>query len=237
MNGQATAAADTRMMGIVHDALRRDLGRARRALVGQPYPEGARRAAIAGHVRWMMRFLHDHHSGEDRGLWPLLRRMAPDAAPLLDSMENDHARIADGIDVVEAAARRYAGTGSDETRTDLLAALAALEEALLPHLLREEDEAMPVAAAALTAAEWHEWDQAFNVKPKSFTQLGEEGHWLLDGLDSARCQVVVHEVSALPRFILLHGFARRYRRRAAQRWRPASPRQRSSRSGHGEAAA
>ncbi|MGH3226933.1 MAG: hemerythrin domain-containing protein [Streptosporangiaceae bacterium] len=237
MDSQVTAAADTRMMGIVHDALRRDLGRARRTLAGQPYPEGARRVAIAGHVRWMMRFLHDHHSGEDRGLWPLLRRRAPDAAPLLDSMENDHARIAVGIDVVEAAARRYGEASGNQARVALLTALAALEEALLPHLQREEDEAMPVAAAALTAAEWREWDQAFNVKPKSFTQLGEEGHWLLDGLDSARYQVVVHQVPALPRFILLHGFARRYRRRAAQRWGPASPRQRSSRSGHGEAAA
>ena len=35
------APADTRMMGIVHDALRRDLGRAIDVLSTAPYPEGA----------------------------------------------------------------------------------------------------------------------------------------------------------------------------------------------------
>jgi len=41
-----------------------------------------------------------------------------------------------------------------------------------------------------------------------------EGHWLLDGIDAEGYQVVVHTVAAVPRFILLHGFARAYQRRA-----------------------
>ena len=58
--------ADTRMMGIVHDALRRDLARVRAALAC-PVPP-ARRRALAAHVGWMMDFLHEHHEGEDAGL-------------------------------------------------------------------------------------------------------------------------------------------------------------------------
>jgi hypothetical protein len=50
--------------------------------------------------------------------------------------------------------------------------------------------------------------------------LGIEGHWLLDGIDAEGYQVVVHTVPAVPRFILLHGFARAYRRRAQARWQP-----------------
>ena len=65
--------ADTRMMGIVHDALRRDLIRTRDALTTAPYPEGDRRRAVAGHVDWLMNFLHDHHSAEDAGLYPAVR--------------------------------------------------------------------------------------------------------------------------------------------------------------------
>ena len=52
-------------------------------------------------------------------------------------------------------------------------------------------------------------------------QLGFEGHWLIDGIDPTGYDVVVHTVSAVPRFILLHGFARAYRRRQAKgRQRP-----------------
>ena len=41
--------------------------------------------------------------------------------------------------------------------------------------------------------------------------------------------VVVHTVPAVPRFILLHGFARAYRRRARARWQPGSQADRTER--------
>jgi hypothetical protein len=58
----------------------------------------------------------------------------------------------------------------------------------------------------------------YNIKPKSLAQLGMEGHWLLDGINAKGYQVVVGTVPAVPRFILLRGFARAYRRRAQVRW-------------------
>ena len=60
----------TRMMGIVHGALRRDLLRTHHALTAEPYPQGRRRQALGQHVVWMMEFLHAHHTSEDEGLWP-----------------------------------------------------------------------------------------------------------------------------------------------------------------------
>jgi hypothetical protein len=89
---------------------------------------------------------------------------------------------------------------------------------LFPHLDREVEEAMPVVSASITHAEWQAVEQEYYVKPKSLAQLGMEGHWLLDGIDAEDYQVVVHTVPAVPRFILLHGFARAYRRRAQARW-------------------
>lgn len=65
---QPAEPADTRIMGIVHDALRRDLRRTREALSRQPYPRGSQKAAIAGHVEWMMR--HLHRSEGDQTLTP-----------------------------------------------------------------------------------------------------------------------------------------------------------------------
>jgi hypothetical protein len=45
--------ADTRMMGIVHGAVRRDLLRTRDALTAEPYPQRRQRQALGEHVVWM----------------------------------------------------------------------------------------------------------------------------------------------------------------------------------------
>jgi hypothetical protein len=212
--------ADTRMMRIVHRALRRDLDRTRTALTSRPYPQGRQRRALGEHVVWMMEWLHHHHEGEDDGLWPLVRERNPAAGPLLDSLDADHRRIAPAIETLTTAGRRYADTTTDEARVDVLAALDALTSVLVPHLDREVEEAMPVVSTSVTDAEWRAWDEAYNIKPKSLAQLGIEGHWVLDGIDPADYQHVVRLVPPVPRFILLRGFARRYRRRAAACWQP-----------------
>lgn len=210
----AQGPADTRMMGIVHGALRRDLLRTRAALTGEPFPRGRQRRALGEHALWMMEFLHAHHAGEDEGLWPLVRARNPAAGALLDSLEAEHRLIAPAAAALTAAGSRYAATPADEPRTELIAALDELTAVLFPHLDREVEEAMPVVSASITNADWHAVEQEHNIKPKSLAQLGMEGHWLLDGIDAEGYQVVVHTVPALPRFILLHGFARAYRRRA-----------------------
>ncbi len=221
MTGVRDAPADTRMMGIVHDALRRDFGRAIDVLSTAPYPDGGQRTAIGDHVGWMMSFLHAHHHGEDAGLWPLVRERNPQAATLLDAMEADHVRVAPLVEACDGAAHDYRSTASDETRVALLGALRGLCEVLLPHLEREEHETMPLVSVTISAAEWHAIDQQYYIKPKSLPQLGFEGHWLLDGLDPERSHVVVHEVPPIPRFVLVHGFARRYRQRATACWGPS----------------
>ena len=111
--------ADTRMMGIVHDALRRDLARTRAALDG-PLPE-ARRRALAAHMDWMMDFLHEHHEGEDAGLYPMVRAINPAAGELLDAMAADHARVDPAVAGARAAAARWAA--DDAERAALLLSL------------------------------------------------------------------------------------------------------------------
>jgi hypothetical protein len=206
------------MMGIVHGALRRDLLRTRDVLAGEPYPQGRQRRAIGEHVVWLMEFLHAHHTGEDEGLWPLVRARNPAAGALLDSLEAEHRRISPAAAALTDAGQRYAETTADEPPDELVTALDALATVLFPHLDREVEEAMPVVSASITHAEWHAVEQEYNIKPKSLAQLGMEGHWLLDGIDGEGYQIVVHTVPAVPRFILLHGFAGAYRRRAQVRW-------------------
>lgn len=212
--------ADTRMMGIVHDALKRDLLRARHVLSTSPAPQGRQRVALGTHVTWMLDFLHAHHSAEDAGLWPLVRRRNPSAAELLDSMEADHARIAPAADATAAAAHEYTATAGDSARAQLVEALDGLLEVLVPHLDREVAEAMPVVAASITDREWDAVEKRYNIEPKTTRQLAMEGHWLLEGIDDEGYHVVVRKVPAVLRFLLLHGYGRAYRRQAEARWTP-----------------
>lgn len=212
--------ADTRMMGIVHDALKRDLVRTRSVLVDPHPPRGRQREAVGRHVTWMLDFLHAHHTSKDVGLWPLVRRRNPAAAELLDSMEADHARIAPAVDRAAEAALAYTSTTHDAARVELVEAMDQLLEVLVPHLDREVAEAMPVVAASITNREWDAVEQEHNIKPKSTRQLAMEGHWLLEGIDPEGYDVVVHKVPAVLRFVLIHGFGRTYRRQAHARWTP-----------------
>jgi hypothetical protein len=204
----------------VHGALRRDLLRTRDALISEPYPRGRQRRALGAHVVWMMEFLHAHHTSEDEGLWPLVRARNPAAGALLDSLEAEHRLIGPVAAALTAAGQRYMETVADEPRAELAGALDELAVVLFPHLDREVEEAMPVVSASITQGEWQAVEREHNIKPKSLAQLGMEGHWLLDGIDAEGYQVVVGTVPAVPRFILLHGFAGAYRRRARARWQP-----------------
>ncbi len=208
--------ADTRMMGIVHSALRRDLVRAR-LVVAEPTPlTGERRTALADHVRWLMDFLHHHHTNEDDGLYPLVLEKNPSAGELLAVMDADHHRITPRILELDVAARSYRA-GKDGSDAAFLAALEALETDMCPHLEREEREMMPVVASSITNGEWRDWEDAFN-KTKSMKQLADEGHWLIDNLDPEHRDVVVHLVPAVPRFILLNFLGGPYKKKATLLW-------------------
>jgi hypothetical protein len=77
---------------------------------------------------------------------------------------------------------------------------------------------MPIASRFVTAAEWQALEKEHNLDPKSMSDLGFEGHWLIDDADAADRATVLGLVPPVPRFVLLHGFARRYRRHAAACW-------------------
>ena len=209
-------SVDTRIMRIVHNALRRDIARSAQVLRTAPPPAQTQRVALADHLVWMMHFLHLHHSGEDRGLWPLVRELNPDAGALLDAMDADHARIRPEMERVTAAATEY--RVHPTAREGLSHALAALEQVLLPHLQCEEDEMMPVVARTLTRRRWDDVEEQVFIASKTKRELGIEAHWIVDGVDREDYDVTVHKVGPATRFMLLHVFRRPYRRACAARW-------------------
>jgi iron-sulfur cluster repair protein YtfE (RIC family) len=223
MKTEPNAPADTAMMGIVHTALRRDLTRTTTTLTAAHPPGGAQRTGLSAHLIWMMDFLHGHHEGEDAGLWPLMRSLDPAAGELLDQMEHDHAQIEPEIERLRSATRRYAVDGADPARDGVIEALASLRAVLDPHLHREETEMMPIVSRTLSHARWESFNQEHYIKAKSTTELGREGHWLIDSIDPAGYTIVVGNVPPIPRFVLLHAFAGQYARACATRWGPTVP--------------
>jgi hemerythrin-like domain-containing protein len=207
------APADTRMMGIVHSALRRDLRRAQLLLEVMPAPDQDRREALADHLVWCMVFLHHHHTGEDDGLYPLVVRQNPDSAGLVSDMDREHEAIVPAIGGLEAAAREYRSGGSSAV---LLEALETLCDVLLPHLAREELEMMPVVSASITEAQWRSWTES--LKKTKLGELAFEGHWLLDGIDAEGRAHLLTLVPAVPRFILVHLMGGPYRRVVTRLW-------------------
>lgn len=208
---------DTRMMGIVHSALRRDLVRVRMVLGDPAWLTTERRAGLAGHVLWLMHTLHLHHHGEDIGLYPMVLRNDFGARGLVEDMDADHQRIDPAIAALEDAARAF-GAGAPQAHAGLQAALAALDAVLLPHLEREELVMMPVVSACVSQREWDDWNQRVNVEPKPLTYLAEEGHWVLDNLDEAGRGHTLALVPPVPRFVLVRLLGGRYRRKRALLW-------------------
>ncbi|MCW2767792.1 MAG: hypothetical protein JWO11_3751 [Nocardioides sp.] len=208
---------DTRMMGIVHSALRRDLVRARILLDAEPGPTGRRRTALADQILWLMHALHVHHEGEDIGLYPMVLRNDPSTRELVEGMDADHHRITPAMAALEDAARAYRG-GAAGSDAGLVAAITGLEDVLLPHLAREELEMMPVVSGCVTEREWRAWNEEINIKSKSTMYLAEDGHWILDNLDAENRALVVGQVPPVPRFILIRLLGGRYNRKRARLW-------------------
>ena len=141
----------------------------------------------------------------------------PGAAALIGVMAAEHGAVQCALDAFEEALAGYARSAGG--RAGLAAALASLDEVLLPHLRREEEEMMPVVSASITCRQWHDWDQAHNVKPLGLRELAFTGNWLLDDLCPADRAIVEAEVPPVPRWIVKNSSAPATARRCCRCWR------------------
>ena len=209
--------ADTVMMGVMHDALRRDFTRARDVLATPGVLARNQAPALAEHVGFMLAFLDAHHHSEDEKLWPLVRTHNPALGPLMEAMSQDHAAIAAQVDQLTDATRRFGGAPDASNRAELVAAIDRLTAVLWPHLDREETELMPGVSATLSAAQWHEFEKS--AKPPFATRvLAEYLNWFLEDLDPVRRHKGLKSLPAPIVLVSTRVYGRGYQRRAAVRW-------------------
>jgi Hemerythrin HHE cation binding domain len=211
-------ASDMEFMNrLFHGALRRDLKRASSALTSARQPTPAQRVALSEHLGLMLDLLHHHHTGEDTGLWPLVRDRAPDLAAQLDMMEAEHSLVAGAIVSARAAARQYAATATDisAARRRLHAALTDLGRALLPHVDHEETEVMPRVMRALTPHDWSLLSRRELRNWKCLTLVGTGLVWMADGLEHTERVKFNQQVSMVVRWLVDKRYGGAYRRRTA----------------------
>jgi hemerythrin-like domain-containing protein len=109
-----------------------------------------------------------HHPKEDAYLHRYLRLRSPDAAAILDVVEDEHRRSHAQSEQMIAALDDYEKKG-EAARDAFLDAVTHYAEFQWRHIEREEDQVLPMAVAVLTADDWRAIDDAFSAHQDPFT--------------------------------------------------------------------
>lgn len=148
--------ADTSDMIGLHRVFREALAAAPR-LVGGVAPGDAERAELVGsYYDNVLRLLDGHHAGEDELVTPRLLERCPDEAETIARIFAQHDDVHGAIGRAHACVATWRALPTAANTTDLVAALAALDAALTPHLDEEERTVLPLAARCINVAEWGE---------------------------------------------------------------------------------
>lgn len=174
--------ADIREMYLAHSMFRREFGLLPALISGVAAADAERAAVVERHYELVHGLLHHHHQAEDTYLWPRLAVRAPqEATPVTQAMESQHAWLDKVLADLTDGLRQWRETGDQAAGTALAETAGLLNELLTEHLAAEEDQALPLIARHITAAEWGEMAQAGAASldpaqmPLSFGMMTYEG--------------------------------------------------------------
>jgi hemerythrin-like domain-containing protein len=153
------ARPDTADMYVVHRVFRRESALMPRLVRAVAPGDTARSARIARHIRDYCLGLHEHHTGEDELIWPLLLQRVDLEAELVLRMEEQHERIAASLATVEELLPEWERTARDGEPLALV--LEAHRAALLEHLTDEENHLLALIEKHLTRAEYDRLNERF----------------------------------------------------------------------------
>jgi hypothetical protein len=151
----------------VHDALRAELEKVRdivdQVVEGARDVGGARSAinqmslrqndwTLGGYCQAYCRIVTQHHSLEDEGIFPHLRRSEPALAPVVDRLVEEHHTIHEVLEGVDQALVALVASPGDHTR--LREAVDLMTDTLLSHFSYEERELLgPLARHGMYAGQ------------------------------------------------------------------------------------
>jgi hemerythrin-like domain-containing protein len=146
------ATALSVQLALTHQALRERLRALRRQLLSGSVPP-----SVLEHCAGFCAALEEHHTGEDEGLFPALRREFPELAPTIDKLAEDHWLIAGILRRVSDLATRAAGDAEPAAVVGELDGLAAIMDS---HFAFEERritsaiDALKASRAEVGADRW-----------------------------------------------------------------------------------
>jgi hypothetical protein len=188
--GQAAAPAgpvDLIMMYVLHHAFRRDLAAFAARVPTVAVDDAPVWRALAERWENFAHVLHNHHSGEDAGLWPLLLERVDAAGDAegratLEAMEAEHAQIDPLLEACARGFARMAEGGTADDRAALAVRTAAARDSLGRHLHHEETEAMVLLQRHLTQADWDDVEHRYFAKKQTLADVLFGVPWACLGL-------------------------------------------------------
>jgi hemerythrin-like domain-containing protein len=109
-----------------------------------------------------------HHPKESNLLFPRVRERSPELAPLIDSLEADHARGEQSVHELQHRLVAYELLGA--SRRDAFETSAQrYVDAYLRHMALEESTILPAARSAFTDDDWQRLDAAFEANRDPLT--------------------------------------------------------------------
>lgn len=145
---------EVRDMAIVHRAFRDGFAEGAQLVRAARAPSAERVKFLADHFDFGIMMLHLHHEGEDELLYPKLIGRAPEQAPMIEGIEQQHKQVQAALDVAEAACRKWREQPSPETAEALASAIDDANAVAQSHLDDEEEKIVPLAAVTVTQEEW-----------------------------------------------------------------------------------
>ncbi|WP_336318093.1 nitroreductase/quinone reductase family protein [Streptomyces lavendofoliae] len=126
---------------VVHDMFRRELG-----LIRKEIAESGTATGLGTQLRVnclaVCQGLHNHHTGEDTMLFPMLADRHPGLAPVVDRLQREHVRIAALL-----AELKEVVSGDTADAGHVLREVERLTDELEAHLVYEEEQLVPLLDA------------------------------------------------------------------------------------------
>ncbi|MFI1158623.1 nitroreductase/quinone reductase family protein [Streptomyces sioyaensis] len=130
------AASAGAALKAVHDGFRRELDLIRKEIAASGPGLGAQ---LRVNCLTFCQGLHNHHTGEDAGMFPMLGRHHPELAPALERMQQEHEKLALLLDELQRVI-----SAKDAAPQRVLAEVERLTGEVENHLTYEEEQLIPV---------------------------------------------------------------------------------------------
>jgi hemerythrin-like domain-containing protein len=209
-------AGDMTMNRVIHQAVRRDLGRLDAALASARDGDRQRAQQLGRAYANLHRELTQHHEGEDTHVFPYLAKVgvAPD---LLTAMDDEHHAMAAALAETRTAMEAYAASGSASDAAAARETVAHTADVVDRHLAHEEDELEPALAPHLGTPEWKAVEK--RLRPPSARDAGTFMAWIQDGMTDEGRAYLRTAIPVPVTFLLSRIAGRSYRRDIAPTWR------------------